>query len=115
MSAASGDIRLPGTSAPEADWAPEHAPARLPGESGFLATVGDIGAFFVAALRGLRHVGPFMGEAIRQAAIIATGSTLVILAITFLAGGSCGLESSALARAFGTAPVVPPSTPTDAR
>ena len=46
-----------------------------------------------------------MGEAIRQAAIIATGSTMVILAITFLAGGSCGLESTALARSFGVDPI----------
>jgi phospholipid/cholesterol/gamma-HCH transport system permease protein len=99
-----GDVgRLPGSEAPEAHWVAETA--RLPGESGFLATVGDIGAFFVAALRGLRHVGPFMGEAIRQAAIIATGSTLVILAITFLAGGSCGLESTSLARSFGVDPI----------
>jgi phospholipid/cholesterol/gamma-HCH transport system permease protein len=105
VSAVPGDVRLPGSQGPEADWAPERAPARLPGESGFLATVGDIGAFFVAALRGLRHVGPFMGEAIRQAAIIATGSTLVILAITFLAGGSCGLESTSLARSFGVDPI----------
>ncbi len=41
----------------------------------------------------------------RQAALIATGSTLVIMAIAFLAGGSCGLESTALARSFGVDPV----------
>lgn len=57
------------------------------------------------AVRELRHIGPFMSEAIRQAAIIATGSTLVIMAIAFLAGGSCGLESTSLARSFGVDPV----------
>ncbi|MTD44368.1 ABC transporter permease [Conexibacter sp. W3-3-2] len=37
--------------------------------------------------------------------MIATGSTLVIVAVAFLAGGSCGLESTALARSFGFDPI----------
>jgi phospholipid/cholesterol/gamma-HCH transport system permease protein len=37
--------------------------------------------------------------------LVATGSTLVLVAVAFFAGGSCGLESSALARAFGASPV----------
>jgi phospholipid/cholesterol/gamma-HCH transport system permease protein len=45
------------------------------------------------------------GEVLRQAAFIATGSTLVIVAIAFLAGGSCGLESTVLARGFGFDPI----------
>jgi phospholipid/cholesterol/gamma-HCH transport system permease protein len=36
---------------------------------------------------------------------LAVGSVLVIMAIAFLAGGSCGLESTFLARQFGFAPV----------
>jgi phospholipid/cholesterol/gamma-HCH transport system permease protein len=72
---------------------------------GFFATTGDIGHFAVDAARDLRHVRPFLAEAIRQAAIIATGSVVVICVIAFLAGGSCGLESTSLARSFGVDPV----------
>src|SRR3954469_23978874 len=52
----------------------------------------------------LRH-RRYLREALRQAILIATGSTLVICAVAFLSGGSCGLESTALARAFGFDPI----------
>jgi len=78
----------------------EAAPPR-----GFLATAGDMVAFLTRALRDLPQVRHYAGETIRQAAIIGTTSVLVVVAISFLAGGSCGLESSALARSFGTAPI----------
>jgi phospholipid/cholesterol/gamma-HCH transport system permease protein len=77
----------------------------LPPPAGALATVGEIGAFSLRLARALPRMRPYAGEILRQAAIIATTSTLVICAIAFLAGGSCGLESSALARSFGTAPI----------
>jgi phospholipid/cholesterol/gamma-HCH transport system permease protein len=67
--------------------------------------VGEIGAFAVALARNLPHAWKYFGEVLRQAALIAASSTLVICVIAFLAGGSCGLESSALARSFGTAPI----------
>lgn len=70
-----------------------------------LQAAGDVARFGWRLGREMRHVGPYLGEALRQAALVATGSTAVIVAIAFFAGGSCGLESSALARAFGTAPV----------
>jgi phospholipid/cholesterol/gamma-HCH transport system permease protein len=77
-----------------------------PGEPrGPLEAAGDVAAFGGRLARVLPHMGPYLREALRQAAFIATGSTFVIVAIAFLAGGSCGLESSALARAFGTAPI----------
>lgn len=66
---------------------------------------GEIAAFAAATLAEFRHAGRFLAEALRQAAIIVTGSVLVILVIAFLAGGSCGLESSTLARSFGTRPI----------
>jgi phospholipid/cholesterol/gamma-HCH transport system permease protein len=72
---------------------------------GILAHVGDAAAFTVRALAHLRFGRSVMGEALRQAAIIATGSVFVICVIAFLAGGSCGLESSTLARSFGTRPI----------
>jgi phospholipid/cholesterol/gamma-HCH transport system permease protein len=72
---------------------------------GLLYAAGDLARFTWRALAQLRHVRLFAGEALRQAALIATGSVFVILAIAFLAGGSCGLESSTLARSFGTRPI----------
>jgi phospholipid/cholesterol/gamma-HCH transport system permease protein len=72
---------------------------------GFFFLAGDISSFTWRTLKEFRNVRGFAGEAIRQAGLIATGSVKVILAIAFLAGGSCGLESSALARGFGARPI----------
>jgi len=84
---------------------PTHEPAAVGGAKGLLFLTGDIAAFTWRALTQLRVPSAYLAEALRQAALIATGSVLVILAIAFFAGGSCGLESSALARAFGTRPI----------
>jgi phospholipid/cholesterol/gamma-HCH transport system permease protein len=70
-----------------------------------LQTAGDITRFGWRLVRSLAHIRPHLGEALRQAAMIATGSVLVIVSVAFLAGASCGLESSSLARAFGASPV----------
>jgi phospholipid/cholesterol/gamma-HCH transport system permease protein len=76
-----------------------------PPPAGVLGTIGGIARLSWSALREFRHWPAFLSEALRQAALIATGSVVVILVISFLAGGSCGLESSSLARAFGTRPI----------
>lgn len=76
-----------------------------PRPEGTLELLGELGSFAVALGRALPDARRYGGELLRQAALIATGSTLVMLAIAFLAGGSCGLESTALARAFGFDPV----------
>ncbi|WP_205699255.1 ABC transporter permease [Conexibacter sp. SYSU D00693] len=61
---------------------------------------------FAWALGGeLRHVRPYGAEVLRQAGLIAAGSVAVIVGLAFLAGGSCGLESTALARSFGFDPI----------
>ena len=82
-------------------------PDELPGirRLGFFGVVGDVAVFTWGAVRELPRALTFGAEILRQAAIIATGSVLVIMAIAFLAGGSCGLESTALARSFGVDPV----------
>jgi phospholipid/cholesterol/gamma-HCH transport system permease protein len=67
--------------------------------------IGDLALFTWEGLKQARRVGSIAGEALRQAALIATGSVLVIVAIAFLAGGSCGLESTSLARSFGARPI----------
>jgi phospholipid/cholesterol/gamma-HCH transport system permease protein len=72
---------------------------------GPLLASGDVALFVARSVGQLRFVRSFAGEALRQAAIIATGSVVVICMIAFFAGGSCGLESSALARSFGTRPI----------
>ncbi len=72
---------------------------------GLLALQGEIARFSWRATKEMRHLPTFTAEAIRQGAIIATGSVLVIMVISFLAGGSCGLESTALARSFGVDPI----------
>jgi phospholipid/cholesterol/gamma-HCH transport system permease protein len=82
----------------------------LPAETGaadygLLYVVGDMSLFMLRALGELRYARRFLGEAFRQAGIIATTSVLVMVVIAFLAGGSCGLESTVLARSFGVRPV----------
>ena len=76
-----------------------------PDPHGVIDTAGAIAGFAVRLVRDLPNTRHYLGETLRQAAIIVTGSTLVIVLIAFFAGGSCGLESSALARAFGAAPI----------
>ena len=82
---------------------PRRDPPRDP--TGVVDTAGAIALFAFKLARATPRVRHYTGEAIRQAAIIVTGSTLVIVVIAFFAGGSCGLESSALARAFGATPI----------
>jgi phospholipid/cholesterol/gamma-HCH transport system permease protein len=82
---------------------PRHDPP--PDPHGVLDTAGAITLFSFRLLRDLPRVRHHAGEALRQAAVVVTSSTLVIVAIAFFAGGSCGLESSSLARAFCAAPI----------
>jgi phospholipid/cholesterol/gamma-HCH transport system permease protein len=70
-----------------------------------LKTAGEIAGFAGRLGRDLPRTRGYAAEVVRQAGIVAASSTLVICVIAFLAGGSCGLESSALARSFGTAPI----------
>jgi phospholipid/cholesterol/gamma-HCH transport system permease protein len=72
---------------------PEHVPA--------VDAVGRYTAFVLRATLGIRKVGPYTAEVLRQTALIAAGSMLVIVFVSFLAGATCGLEGSALARSLG--------------
>jgi phospholipid/cholesterol/gamma-HCH transport system permease protein len=89
--------------APESVAAVLERPERLP----VIDAAGEYAAFTLRGVRGLRHVGDYAGEALRQASLIATGSMLVILWISFLAGATCGLEGSAISRALGTGIAAP--------
>lgn len=72
---------------------------------GVLPLLGELTSFAGELVRELPRVRRLGGETLRQAALIASGSVLVIMAAAFFAGGSCGLESTALARAFGFDPI----------
>ncbi len=72
---------------------PGHVPAVDP--------IGEYAGFLWKGLLGMRKVPDYAAEVLRQTALIATGSMLVIVWISFLAGATCGLEGAALARALG--------------
>ena len=78
---------------------PKHVPV--------VDAAGDYADFTLKGFAGLRRVGDYAGEALRQASLIALGSMLVILWISFLAGATCGLEGSAISRALGTGIAAP--------
>jgi phospholipid/cholesterol/gamma-HCH transport system permease protein len=73
-------------------------------EPEYVPTVDAVGTYMGFVLRGtlgIRKVGPYAAEVLRQTGLIATGSMLVIVWISFLAGATCGLEGAALARSIG--------------
>jgi phospholipid/cholesterol/gamma-HCH transport system permease protein len=72
-------------------------PARVP----VLDAAGEYFGFLWAGVRGMRHVSQYGGEALRQTALIATGSMLVIVWMSFLTGAVCGIEGTAVSRAIG--------------
>ncbi len=78
---------------------PDHIPV--------VDAAGEYAEFALKGFGGLRRVSDYAGEALRQASLIAVGSMLVILWITFLAGATCGLEGSAISRALGTGIAAP--------
>jgi phospholipid/cholesterol/gamma-HCH transport system permease protein len=77
---------------------------RAPRPAGRLPVVdaaGDYAAFVYKGFLGFRFLGKYTAEALRQVALIATGSMLVIVWMAFLTGAVCGIEGSAVGRAVG--------------
>jgi phospholipid/cholesterol/gamma-HCH transport system permease protein len=72
-----------------------------------LVVLGEWGQFMWAAIRETRRLGPLAAEVLRQAGIIATSSTLVIVFVTFLIGGSCGVEASFIGQQIGAGIAAP--------
>ncbi len=66
-----------------------------------LDAAGDYAAFVLRGFAGMRWIGDYGAEALRQTALIAAGSMLVIVWMAFLTGGVCGLEGTAIARGIG--------------
>lgn len=72
-----------------------------------LVVLGEWAQFIGAALRETKRLGPYGAEVLRQAAIIATGSTLVIVFVCFLIGSSCGVEASFIGQQIGAGIAAP--------
>ncbi|HEX8074796.1 MAG TPA: ABC transporter permease [Thermoleophilaceae bacterium] len=76
---------------------------RLKAPHDWIAALGDIAKFSGRAfgeVLGLR-VFRFFGEALRQAGILITGSTLVIWGLAFILGLQCGIEGAYFSRSVG--------------
>lgn len=71
---------------------------------------GTVTQFGWQALRRVPRCRAYVGEVLRQIALLASGSTLVVMFGTLLVGQSCGLESSYLARAISAPAVAPAAT-----
>ncbi|MCK9248863.1 MAG: ABC transporter permease [Solirubrobacteraceae bacterium] len=71
-----------------------------------LREVGALAGFGVRGVLSLRGVGPYAGEALRQASLLITGSALVIIGLEFVIGAQCGLFSSYFSKAFGASGAV---------
>jgi phospholipid/cholesterol/gamma-HCH transport system permease protein len=72
-------------------------PRRIPVVDG----VGEYSRFLWQGILGFRRVGDYTAEALRQTALIAVGSVLIIVFIGFLTGATCGITGGALGRAVG--------------
>ncbi|MBI5106583.1 MAG: hypothetical protein HZB46_16630, partial [Solirubrobacterales bacterium] len=79
MSTAARDDRSPVRRAVEA---PEYVPVVDP--------VGTFAAFVVRVLAAFRFLPRYTGEVLRQIGLLAAGSVLVIVLMSFVAGASCG-------------------------
>ena len=73
-----------------------------PGHVPAVDVAGEYASFALRGLAGLRRVGDYGAEGLRQIAFLVTGSVLVIVWISFLAGASCGIEAEAISRAVGS-------------
>jgi phospholipid/cholesterol/gamma-HCH transport system permease protein len=82
-------------------------PRRRERELDPLVGVGRWAKFVWDGVIAIKRLGPMSGEVLRQAAILVTGSTLVIVTMTAMIGGSCGIESTFLARTVGAGIIAP--------
>jgi phospholipid/cholesterol/gamma-HCH transport system permease protein len=67
-----------------------------------LELAGGITRFGWRGMRGMPTATRYFGEVLRQMALLATGSTVVIIVACCLVGQSCGLEAAYLSRAIST-------------
>ncbi|MGH2955117.1 MAG: MlaE family ABC transporter permease [Solirubrobacterales bacterium] len=72
-------------------------PDRIPVVDG----VGEYSSFLLQGVLGMRKVGGYTAEVLRQTALIAVASVMIIVFIGFLTGATCGITGGALSRAVG--------------
>jgi phospholipid/cholesterol/gamma-HCH transport system permease protein len=73
---------------------------RVPLES-VIREIGDMASFSWRAMLALRHTWHYSGEIMRQAAILLSGSALVLVGMQFVIGGECGLFTAYAGKSFG--------------
>jgi phospholipid/cholesterol/gamma-HCH transport system permease protein len=78
---------------------PDHVP--------LVDATGQFAGFVARGVRGFRHLPQFTAEVLRQVALLASGSVLVIVFISFIAGASCGIAAEAIGQAIGAGIVGP--------
>jgi phospholipid/cholesterol/gamma-HCH transport system permease protein len=78
---------------------PDHVP--------LVDTTGEFASFVVRGMRGFRFLPQFAAEVLRQVALLVSGSVLVIVFISFIAGASCGIAAEAIGQAVGASIVGP--------
>jgi phospholipid/cholesterol/gamma-HCH transport system permease protein len=71
-----------------------------------LREIGSLARFSWQAIAALRGVWHYLGEALRQAGILVSGSALVVIGLVFVIGAECGLFSSYFSKAFGASGAV---------
>ncbi|MBJ7328540.1 MAG: ABC transporter permease [Solirubrobacteraceae bacterium] len=72
-----------------------------------MIAAGEWVEFSGRALAGLRRIGPYGGEVLRQAALITAGSALIIVSITAMTGATCGLQATVMSRSIGAGVIAP--------
>ncbi|MCK9247864.1 MAG: ABC transporter permease [Solirubrobacteraceae bacterium] len=63
--------------------------------------VRDLVGFGARAIVALHRVPPYLGEALRQASILITGTAVVMMGMQLVIGGECGLFTAYAGRTFG--------------
>ena len=78
---------------------PDHLP--------LVDSAGEFAGFVAYGLAGFRNLPKFTAEVLRQVGILVSGSVLVIVALCFIAGASCGVAAEAIGQSIGAALVGP--------
>ncbi|MDQ3572500.1 MAG: ABC transporter permease [Actinomycetota bacterium] len=68
---------------------------------------GEFAGFVASGIGGFRNLPKFPAEVLRQVGILVSGSVLVIVFISFIAGASCGIAAEAIGQAIGAGIVGP--------
>jgi phospholipid/cholesterol/gamma-HCH transport system permease protein len=62
---------------------------------------GEFFGFVWEGFRGIRNLNKFPAEVLRQVGLLVSGSVLVIVFLSFVAGAACGITAEAIGQALG--------------